>query len=471
MRTLFTSALTLVAVGLLAAACSDSGSPETPAPTATVPTLKIGAVLSLSGPAEALGKEAKNGMEVAIAQINSLGGIRGKKLEAVILNDLSDPVQTVAKVNELKAAGIVLGIGPSTSATAFAMKDLIARDEVLYISPSATSKVLDQVGDTKVVSTSVDSPPAAPIFFRTAATDVFLSAAISQYASTSEEGSTSRRCASIAILKQNDEYGTPIAQAVLDKYQNDYNLPVMTRQPFELSPNAEFADLSRVAETIGANVRSASNPQGIDCQVVIAEPTLAGRYMIAFAKYKQSRPALNNFITIGSDGFRQNEFIIAGRQNPADSTEQTGGEGAIAIAADTAPNLPEFNAFRNLFKARFPTEEPGRYGSTSYDATMLLALTIEKVGEGLTNKDYRDALWRISQGRGGTNVVKGTPNKLAAMLANLRSGATINYDGASGPVNFEIDGHVKSSFGVWKIQNASFLRLNVDFDVADLESL
>lgn len=441
-------------------ACSDSGDPVSPSPTTQAATIKVAVVLSLSGPAKALGEEAKRGIEVAAAQVNALGGVLNKRIELVVEDDTGDPKVARQKVEQLAAAGITIGIGPSTSTTALELKDLILQDKVVYISPSATSKVLDQLGTEAPKVPAPGQAPAQPVFFRTAATDVFLSAALTQYASnTAETGQ--RRCASIAVVRQNDTYGQPIAEAVISFYQR---LGLTVGTPLDLDPGVDNDQKLRdAAEKAGGNIN-------FKCQVVVAQPEVAARYMLAFNDYRQKNSGARDwstFLTIGSDGFRQNEFITAGRVDAADTTLPTAGEGSIAIAADTAPTTPEFSAFLNLFKARFPNEDPGRYGSTAYDATILVAAALEATGSAgqptaAEHKKFRDTLYRISQGR-----VRVGPNRLADMFDAVRRGQDINYEGASGTLDFSEAGAVRSAFGVWRIVDAKFVKVD-DFAVSEL---
>ena len=447
--------------------CSDSGEATTPAPEApNTNIIPVAMVISLSGPAKAIGDESKRGAEVAVAQINALGGVLGKKLELIIENDSSDPVQTRQKVVALVERGIKLGIGPSTSTAAERMKDLIAADRVLYVSPSATSKILDQVGSEAVKESAPGEPPTGPVFFRTAATDVFLSAALSQYASNSEIPGGPRRCPNIVLVKQNDTYGQPIADAVARYYGL---LGLSIKRTVELDPTVDnAAKLVSAAEAAGA-AATAGTTTDANCQVVVAQPEVAGAYMREFRKYRSSvqnaaKRNWSTFVTVGSDGVRQDEFIVAGRIDAADTQQETAGEGSIAVAADTAPETPEYSAFLNLFRARFPDVAPGRYGSTAYDAVILLAAAIERSKTTESLPQIRGNLYLMSKGR-----LRVGPNKLTDMFDFIRRGEDLNYEGASGTLDFEPSGHVRSAFGVWKIQNAAFVKVT-QFDVSELGS-
>lgn len=438
--------------------CSDSGQPDTPPPTLDNPnTIQLGLVVSLSGPTQAIGDEVKRGVEVAAAQLNALGGVLNRRVEIVIENDNGDPKVTRAKIIELAERGVTLGIGPSTSTTALEIKDLIATDAVVYISPSATSRLLDQLTEGPPAAPAPGEPPSQPVFFRTAATDVFLSAALTQYASTSE-GGASRRCPGIVLVQQNDAYGAPIGEAV-ERYYRNFSLAV--RRKLELDPNIDNS--AKLADAASA----AANTLDAECQIVVAQPEVAGAYMRSFSLYREQNPTRrdwSSFLTIGSDGFRQNEFIAAGRIDPANTSQPTAGEGSIAVAADTAPPAPEYSAFLNLFKARFPNVEPGRFGSTAYDAVILLAAAIERA-QGTDHKEVRDALYRISQGR--TRV---GPNRLTEMMDLVRRGEDVNYEGASGSLDFTETGHVRSVFGVWRIENAKFVKVQ-SFEISELDDI
>jgi len=78
-------------------------------------TIKIGAVVPLTGRYAAGGAQNKAGYEIAVQQINAAGGVTvgGKKmqLELVMLDDESDPTKTVARLETLASQGVVAYLG------------------------------------------------------------------------------------------------------------------------------------------------------------------------------------------------------------------------------------------------------------------------------------------------------------------------------------------------------------------------
>ena len=56
--------------------------------------IKIGVALSETGPGSGIGIEFRDGMEMAIDEINSRGGINGRNIELIIVDSESNPEKT-----------------------------------------------------------------------------------------------------------------------------------------------------------------------------------------------------------------------------------------------------------------------------------------------------------------------------------------------------------------------------------------
>lgn len=109
-------------------------------------TYKLGAVLDVSGPVSFLGQVERNGIELAIDQINSAGGINGRKLEFVMYNDEGDVTKTVTAVKRLIEQDNVLAIlGPSGSGNTLAAAPLVERAGVVLISYALSVKIVDPI--------------------------------------------------------------------------------------------------------------------------------------------------------------------------------------------------------------------------------------------------------------------------------------------------------------------------------------
>lgn len=67
-------------------------------------TIRIGAILPLSGNSEADGLAAREGIQLAVDEVNARGGIEGRKLEMVYEDSRSDPQAGVAAFDRLETA-------------------------------------------------------------------------------------------------------------------------------------------------------------------------------------------------------------------------------------------------------------------------------------------------------------------------------------------------------------------------------
>lgn len=97
--------------------------------------IKIGSILIESGDGASWGEAARNGMDLAIKEINDQGGVLGKNLVAIHEDDAGDPAKTVSafrKLTQTDDAKFI--IGPSWSKNGDAIKDLITNE--IVISPS-----------------------------------------------------------------------------------------------------------------------------------------------------------------------------------------------------------------------------------------------------------------------------------------------------------------------------------------------
>jgi branched-chain amino acid transport system substrate-binding protein len=112
-------------------------------------TVKIGAALSMTGPAAVYGASQKAGVLAAVEEVNKSGMLKGAKLEAVIEDDASTKEQGIAVfqrfINRDKVAAI---IGPTLSNTATAADPLAQTAKVPVVAVSNTApKGITDIGD------------------------------------------------------------------------------------------------------------------------------------------------------------------------------------------------------------------------------------------------------------------------------------------------------------------------------------
>jgi len=110
--------------------------------------IKIGAVLVLTGPHAKAGQSAKQGIEMAVEEINGDGGIRGRKIRVIYEDDEADPPKAVSSVRKLITVNKVpVIIGPMGSSAVLAVAPIAEQSHVVLVSPTASSPEITHAGD------------------------------------------------------------------------------------------------------------------------------------------------------------------------------------------------------------------------------------------------------------------------------------------------------------------------------------
>ena len=108
--------------------------------------IKIGVHLPLTGPASFVGQGSKVGIDAAVAEINKNGGINGRKLAMVFVDDRSAPDGGVAAVRRLvDGEKVLLVFGASTSTASIAVIPYFQQNGVPYlVSLAADPRILEK---------------------------------------------------------------------------------------------------------------------------------------------------------------------------------------------------------------------------------------------------------------------------------------------------------------------------------------
>ncbi len=111
------------------------------------PPLKIGYVGGMTGRVAGLGVAGRDGVLLAVEEINRAGGINGRKLELLPRDDQQQAEVALQVTKELIDSGAVALIGPMTSAMAVAMQPLVSEQKLVLISPTVTTNLLNDLDD------------------------------------------------------------------------------------------------------------------------------------------------------------------------------------------------------------------------------------------------------------------------------------------------------------------------------------
>lgn len=177
-------------------------------PGVTPTSVKIGFVGSLTGPAAIWGSGNIAGLTLAVEEVNNAGGVNGRKIEVVTVDDESSAPKGIAGFNKLVNSDKVFAVfGPSASAVGVPMKSILTSSGVPVIIPSFSSPDMTE--------------PVIKNIFRTGAlNDRMQGHAIANYFVTTMKFDR------IAIIRQSDQYGATGASAIADRLKELGKTPV-----------------------------------------------------------------------------------------------------------------------------------------------------------------------------------------------------------------------------------------------------
>ena len=121
---------------LAACGSGDGGSSEG---NSDATTFKIGGIGPTTGNNAIYGTAVKNGIQLAVDEINADGGINGYQIEYQFEDDQSDSEKSVNAYNTLKDWGMQMLVGTVTSTPCVAVVEETHADNMFQLTPSATT--------------------------------------------------------------------------------------------------------------------------------------------------------------------------------------------------------------------------------------------------------------------------------------------------------------------------------------------
>ncbi len=315
-------------------------------------TVKIGAVLPLTGVSAIYGQYPREGMQLALKEINDLGGLQGKKLEIIFEDSQSKPINAVTSIQKLiNSNNVPVVLVGASSPETLAMAPIAEENKtVLLASGSAAPKIRDAGDYIFRLKVGVDKE-----------SDELMRFAFNEL-----------KAKTISILYVNNDYGAGVKEFG-EKQFIELGGKVLKSENFNIEETDFRSYLLKIKET---------KP---DVVLLAGWPRNMGQIL------KQAREL--NFETI---------FITPGG---------TIGPEIIEIAGNAADGLiyvMEFNLesereetkrFREKFKQRY-AKEPELFAAMGYDAVKIIAMLLKKCGE--NSVCIKNELYKIQNYQGAS---------------------------------------------------------------------
>ncbi|MCT8999532.1 ABC transporter substrate-binding protein [Chelativorans intermedius] len=368
--------------------------------------VKIGLLAGVSGPIAPMAPPMIDAAQLAVQQVNEQGGILdGQKLVTVVGDSACNPQNaTDAATKAVNIEGVIAIVGPYCSGAVLAAANSVTVPAgITMITPSGTSPEISRLDDKDLV-------------YRTVPSDDFQGRALAR---TLLERGTDR----VAVAYLNNDYGKGLAEAFKSEFE-ERGGEITAFAAHEDGKASYRSDLAELAAG------------GADTLVIFDYGDGAGLTML--------RQALENGFFenfVGGDGMKSDAPIKAlGAENLTTFT-------ASSPVGETSQALELFN---EVFKAA-GGDPDAIFVTTSYDATFLAALAIEKAGGDKTK--VAEALRSVSDGRGEV-ILPGEWRKAKELIA---AGTDIDYEGAAGDHDFDERGDVPGAYALFKVEDGAFV--------------
>jgi branched-chain amino acid transport system substrate-binding protein len=328
MRTLWTKIVLAFALVLVALPVTAQGG-----------TIKIGAILSVTGPASNLGAPEAKTLEMLVEQTNAAGGIAGRKVELVLKDSMASPEKAISFARQLIEEEQVLAIlGPTGSGETLKIKDICEENQTILMSCASGEAIVN---------------PVAKWVFKTPQNDSF--AVIWIYRYLKEKG-----ISRIGVVVSNTGFGN-LGKGQLEKYAPEYGIEILIAEVYD----KEATDLTGVLTKVKAK----------DVQAVVNWSIEPAQSLVI----KNMRQLGMNVPLFQSHGFGNIRYVEAAGQ---------AAEGVIfpcgrLLVVDTLPAGHPQKALLEKYKGQYESkykEDVSTFGGHAYDAFTILAEAIKRAG-------------------------------------------------------------------------------------------
>lgn len=334
--------------------------------------LLIGEFGSMTGSEATFGISTHRGIEMVVNEVNAKGGIKGKKLKLIALDDQGKPEEAVTVVTKLVTQDKVdVILGEVASSRSLAAAPIAQRYQVPMISPSSTNPKVTEIGD---------------YIFRVCFTDPFQGTVLAKFAKDDLKATT----AALLIDKKSD-YSVGLGEFFKKTF-------VASGGSIVIEQNYVGGDIDFKSQLTAIK---AKNPSVI---------VLPGYYTEVGLIMKQSRDLGMKTTFLGGDGWDSPKLTEIGGK------AVNGNYFSNHYSVDDQD--PKVQAFISAYKKLY-NEVPDGLAAMGYDAALVLADALQRA-KSFSKGDIRNAIAETKQFPGVTGVItiddKRNASKPAVML-------------------------------------------------------
>ncbi len=380
--------------------------------------IRIGTLLDYTGPLKEFGPNIKNGCELAAKQLREAG------LDVKFFHEDSETsaipaINAAKKLVEINKVLAIIG-SLASGVTIPVAESVTIPNEVIQISPASTSPLI----------TVLPADKGKDFLFRTCPSDSLQGVIAGKLARELGYKTAS-------IIYVNNPYGQGLAEQFKRSFEKRGGKVLAMVPHDEKAAESYTAELKKVMEKKPSIVCAFSYPE--HAKVYIKEA-------IEFFKFK-------NFLYC--DGTKSYDIIKAvGAKNV---------EGQYGTVAASAKGN-SYDIFVGDYTKEYGKLPPLPYITNGYDGVAVIGLAAyacKVKGKPLTSSNIRDQLRFVSNPPG--EIIK--PGEFKKAFELLDKGKDINYEGASGAVDFDENGDVVTPIEIWQYKGGDMVTVRIEHQI------
>ncbi|NTW57967.1 MAG: ABC transporter substrate-binding protein [Nitrospirae bacterium] len=309
------------------------------APALAAETVKIGAILAVTGPASFLGAPEARTLEMLTEELNAKGGIGGKKIQLIIKDSGASPEKAISFAKQLIDEEKVFAIiGPSTSGETMAIKNIVEENRTILLSCAAAEVIVN---------------PLAKYVFKVAPSDHYAVEKI--YHQMKKMGITR-----IGVLSSNTGFGKA-GKEQLEKFAPEHGITIALSDVYDKAATDLTAEVTKMK---GAGVQTIVNWSIEPAQaIVIKNARQIGLTIPIFQSHGFANIQYARAAGVAAEGviFPASRIIVAD------------------LLPDKHPQRSVVLSYKNVYESKFK-EDVSTFGGHGYDALMILTKAIQTAG-------------------------------------------------------------------------------------------
>jgi len=299
--------------------------------------IKIGAILSVTGPASFLGAPEAKTLEMLVAETNKKGGIMGRPVQLIVKDSSASPEKAISFAKQLIEEEKVFAIiGPSTSGETMKIKGIAEAGKTILMSCAAADAIVDPVAKYVFKTPQKDSDVILRIF----------------------QEMKKMKISRIGVLSSNTGFGGS-GKGQLEKLAPQHGITIVANEVYDKAASDLTAEVTKIK---AANVQAIVNWSIEPAQaIVIKNARQIGLTVPIF----QSHGFGNIEYVKAAGAAAEGVLFPAGRLLVADALPKSHPQKALLVK------------YAKDYESKYK-ETPSTFGGHAYDAYIILLKAIEQ---------------------------------------------------------------------------------------------